>query len=263
MFGATAIWVSSADAQLAPPTNPDELPQLKPGVPAGYISRDQLIDSLVLLPPPPADGSEGLAADEETRRAAIKLRGSMRWNLASRDADYSSPKMVDAFACTLGITISPEATPHLNILLRRTFVDAGLATYKAKDHYNRTRPFVVAKDTTCYPKDDEKLRKDGSYPSGHSAFGWAWALILAEMLPDKANAIVQRGFDFGQSRIICGAHWQSDVNAGRVIAAAVVAQLHANATFVAQFKEAQKEVMAARASGPPPDCELEQQSKAQ
>jgi acid phosphatase (class A) len=261
VFGAVLVWTSSAGAQSIPSTNPDELPQIRPGVVAGYIARDKLIDSLALLPPPPSNDSESLVADEAARRAAAKLRESARWKLAARDADYTSPTVVDAFACTLGVKISAEATPHLNMLLRRTLVDAGLATYKAKNHYNRTRPFVAAKMTTCYPKDEEKLTKDGSYPSGHSAFGWAWALILAEMVPDKANAIIQRGFDFGQSRVVCGAHWQSDVSAGRVVAAAVVAQLHANDDFRAQFKEAQKEVAAARAGNDAADCALEQAAK--
>ena len=41
--------------------------------------------------------------------------------------------------------ISEQATPNLNMLLRRTLTDAGLATYKAKNHYQRTRPFVALK----------------------------------------------------------------------------------------------------------------------
>lgn len=63
------------------------------------------------------------------------------------------------------------------------------------------------------------------------------------------------------SRVVCGVHWQSDVNAGRLVAAAVVAQLHANPDFVAQLGEAKKEVVAARASAKAaPDCTLEQQA---
>lgn len=260
VLGAAVACSSLARAQSIPSTNPDELPQLRPGVVAGYIPRDKLIDSLALLPPPPEAGSEAQASDDAARRAAIAIRETVRWKLAARDADYTSPKSVDAFACTIGITISPSDTPHLNMLLKRTLVDAGLATYKAKIKYNRTRPFVAANDnTTCYPKDEEKLRKDGSYPSGHSAYGWAWALILAEMVPDKADAIIQRGYQFGQNRIICGVHWQSDVNAGRVVAAAVVAQLHTNADFKAQFGAAQKEVQAALANNPTPDCALERE----
>lgn len=263
VLAAAIASMSLANAQSVPSTNPDELPQLRPGVVAGYIPRDKLIDSLALLPPPPDAGSEAQASDDAARRAAIAIRETARWKLAARDADYTSPKSVDAFACTIGITISPTATPHLNMLLKRTLVDAGLATYKAKIKYNRTRPFVAANDnTTCYPKDEEMLRKDGSYPSGHSAYGWAWALILAEMVPDKADAIIQRGYQFGQNRIVCGVHWQSDVNAGRVVASAVVAQLHTNADFKAQFGAAQKEVQAALANNPTPDCALEREAAA-
>lgn len=260
-IGAALLGGCTVMGPAEPSTDPAKLPQLRPGVVAGYLPREQLVDSLALLPPPPVPGSAAQAADEEARRAAIPGRGSARWELAARDADYRSVRAVDAFACTIGVAISPEATPHLNMLLRRTLVDAGLGTYKAKTRYNRTRPFVEAKDSTCAPQDEEALRKDGSYPSGHSAFGWAWALILAEMAPDRADAILRRGYDYGQSRVYCGFHWQSDVYAGRVVGAAVVAQLHANPDFVAQFRAAQKEVAAARTSGKPaPDCTLERRA---
>lgn len=261
--GATLSAIA-ANAQTLPSTNPDQVPQLRPGVVAGYMPREGLVDSLALLPPPPSGGSEEHAADDVARQSVTTLRESARWKLAFRDSDYSSPKAVDAFACTLGITITQADTPHLNMLLRRSLVDAGLATYKAKTHYNRTRPFVAANDNTiCSPLEEAALRKDGSYPSGHSAIGWAWGLILAEIAPDKANDLIQRGYDFGQSRVVCGVHWQSDVNAGRLVASAVIAQLHANPDFMAQLGAAKKEVAAARASAKAaPDCTLEQQATA-
>ena len=82
------------------------------------------------------------------------------------------------------------------------------------------------------------LAKDGSYPSGHASLGWAWGLILAEMAPERANALVARGQAFGQSRVICGVHWQSDVTQGRIIGAATVARLHADPVFRAQVDAA-------------------------
>jgi len=63
----------------------------------------------------------------------------------------------------------------------------------------------------CTPEDEEVLRKDGFYPSGHTALGWAWALILTEIAPDRADAILARGRAFGVSRNICNVHWHSDV----------------------------------------------------
>ncbi|HEX8056091.1 MAG TPA: phosphatase PAP2 family protein, partial [Novosphingobium sp.] len=104
------------------------------------------------------------------------------------------------------------------------------------------RPFVAHGNTTCLPRDEAMLRKDGSYPSGHSALGWGWALVLAELAPEKADAILQRGRDFGQSRLVCNAHWASDVDAGRLVAAATVARLHADPVFTADLAAARQEL---------------------
>ncbi|MFC0282101.1 phosphatase PAP2 family protein [Camelimonas abortus] len=254
----------AADASAPPPTDPAALKELRPGVLPGYLPREQLVDSLALLAPPPSPGSPQAVADEAVRAAASRLRDTPRGRLAARDADYRSPAVVEAFSCALGVKISRSATPHLNMLLRRTLTDAGAATLKAKQAYFRQRPFVVSPDhATCYPADEEHLRKDGSYPSGHAAFGWTWALVLAAAAPEKANAILRRGYEFGQSRVICNYHWQSDVDAGRLIGAAVAAQLQSSPVFRAQLAEAAREIRAAQASGADaPDCSVEQAAAA-
>ena len=91
------------------------------------------------------------------------------------------------------------------------------------------------------------LRNDGSHPSGHSALGWAWALVLTGIAPDRADALLQRGHAFGQSRVVCGVHWQSDVAAGRLVASATYARLQSDPVFQAQRTLARKELAAARA----------------
>ncbi len=215
-------------------------------LPPGFLQRDQLPDSLALLPVPPADGSAALERDEAARRDAEAWRGTARWTLAASDADLSFPHAASTYSCAAGIAISKEATPRTYALLGKSLIDIGLSTYRAKDEYKRTRPFVMHQAATCYPKDEPALRNDGSYPSGHSAVGWGWALILAELLPESADAILRRGRDFGQSRVVCNVHWQSDVDAGRVIASATVARLHADATFRAELEAARRELAAAR-----------------
>lgn len=145
------------------------------------------------------------------------------------------------------------------MLMHRSWTDAIVATLAAKNHYKRVRPFVVNKQTSCTPDWEKELIKDGSYPSGHTSIGWTWALILAEIDPDRADTILSRGYAFGQSRVVCGVHWQSDVTAGRVIASAVVAKLHSDPVFRAQLDAAKKELAAARAKGLKPaiDCKAE------
>jgi acid phosphatase (class A) len=150
------------------------------------------------------------------------------------------------------VQISEKTTPHLYTLLRRTLVDAGGATYTAKNKYQRTRPFVVHNQPTCTPDEEAALRKDGSYPSGHSALGWAWASVLTELAPERADALLQRGRSYSQSRGVCGVHWKSDIDAGRLVGAATVAELHGNAVFLAQMDAAKKEIAKARAAGQTP-----------
>ena len=250
-----ACFASLAACSTPPPISPEAVGEVRPGsgILKGYLDRKDLPNALALLPPPPAAGSPAEAADLEAYRAFVGLRGSPRWELASRDADLSFPALVRPFACALGMPISTERTPHLAMLLRRSMIDAGLATYTAKDHYNRVRPFVARKEASCSPVEEPRLVKDGSYPSGHSALGWAAGLVLAGVAPDRADAVLARGYQYGQSRAVCGVHWQSDVDAGRVVGAAAVARLQAEPAFVAQMAEARREVAAMRAAGARPD----------
>ena len=101
--------------------------------------------------------------------------------------------------------------------------------------------------------------KDGSYPSGHTAIGWAWALILTEIVPSRTDAILARGRAFGDSRLVCNVHWQSDVNEGRVMGASTVARLHADVGFRGDLDAAKTEYAVAVAKGlkPSRDCAAE------
>lgn len=214
---------------------------------AGFLADSDLPDSVALLGAPPADGSAAAAADEEAYRATRALRGSPRWALAARDSNLDFPEATQAFTCALNVPITEKDTPHLYDLLRRTLSDAARATAKAKNYYHRVRPFVVNREGTCTPSVETQIRKNGSYPSAHSTVGWVWALILAEIAPDRMNAILARGEAFGRSRVICGVHWQSDVVAGRILGAGLVARLHADPSFRAQLEAARKELAIARA----------------
>lgn len=259
---ALAVLAGCQTAPPAPPTSPEVVGEFRAGSGylKGYLDRKQLPDSLTLLPKPPTEGSAEAAADLAVHRATRALRDTPRWALASADDNLKFPKAAEVFSCALDMPISQEATPHLNMLLRRTLADAGGATYKAKDKYQRARPFMVFNEPTCTPGEEAHLRKDGSYPSGHSALGWAWALVLTQVAPERTDALAQRGRAYAQSRGVCGVHWKSDIEAGRFVGSAAVARLQSNAVFQAQLAEAKKEVAKARAAGwvpPGPTCAAE------
>ena len=245
----------------APPTSPELVGEFRAGSGylKGYLERAQLPDSLALLAPPPAAESAEQAADLAIYRASRALRSTPRWAQAAVDDNLKFPKAAEVFSCALDLPISQQATPHLNMLLRRSLLDSGLSTYAAKDNYKRQRPFAVLQEGTCAPASEPALVKDGSYPSGHAALAWGWALVLAELAPERANALLQRGHAFGQSRVICGVHWQSDVDAGRLMGAATIARLHADPSFKAQAALAAEEIRQAHAKGltSPLDCAAE------
>jgi acid phosphatase (class A) len=242
----------ASSARVVAPTSAAEVGEFRHGFLNGYLAPAELPDSLALLPAPPAAGSPAQAADDTAFRELTKFQGTPRGTLAVQDADLSFPKAAEVFSCALGVPISERDTPNLIMLLRRTLTDAGLATYKAKDKYKRVRPFVVFKVPSCTPAEDTFLAKDGSYPSGHTSVGWAWAMVLTEVAPDRTDAVLQRGRAFGQSRGICGVHWESDIESGQVIGAATVARLHASPVFRTQIEAARAEITSERSRGAAP-----------
>ncbi|WMJ71134.1 phosphatase PAP2 family protein [Stenotrophomonas sp. 24(2023)] len=215
----------------------------------GYLDKSAVPASLALVPAPPAAGSAGFALDEQVSREARALRGTPRFAQATRDAELGFPAGANQFSCAIDVDVDAVKTPALYRLLERSRIDASAGTKAAKNHYQRARPFMVNNEPTCTPDDEDGLRRNGSYPSGHTSIGWAWALILSEIAPDRADAIQARGRNYGESRLVCNVHWQSDILEGRFMGAAVVARLHDNAGFQKDLLEARREIAAARKAG--------------
>ena len=156
-------------------TSPTDLKEIQAGSYKGllksYLEPDSLPDSLKLLAAPPKKDLAAFDLDVATAEDTFLLQGSSRWKLARRDADLDLPAATGIYSCALGIQISQEDTPKLYTLLRRSLTDAGMATYRAKNHYQRPRPFTQNDELMCTPEIEAGLRNDGSYPSGHTSVG--------------------------------------------------------------------------------------------
>lgn len=207
-----------------------------------FLKSEQAVNSYKLLPPPPEYDDVSFLADEAGYFYGRSLINKPRWNLAKVDADLSDDGIGSQFSSAVKFEISKNNTPKLYEFLLKLRKDNDNAASFAKKYYMRVRPFVMFDVKTCEPDDEPFLRNSGSYPSGHSTSGWSFALILSEMIPERSEQILKRGFDYGQSRVICGAHWQSDVDAGRVLAAAMLSKLKSNNEFNQSFNEVKKEV---------------------
>jgi acid phosphatase (class A) len=227
----------------------------------GYLPLDSLPKIHELIPPPPEAGSAALAYDEEVSKKNLALEGTSRWQLATEDAN----RVGEAFSCALNAPITEKDTPLLYMLLQRVCMDAGLATSQTKQKYKRSRPFIVNNEPICTPEVKEWLRGNGSYPSGHTACGWACALILAEIAPEYTDTILARGRAFGQSRVVCNVHWQSDVTEGRFVGTVVVARLHSEPAFRADVEAARIELETVRGKNmrPSGDCIAEAEALAE
>lgn len=222
---------------------------------AGYLKPAAMPDALMLLPPPPADGSKALVLDKKAEAKALALHGTPRWALAINDADLFTPKATSSFSCAAGFTISPVETPKIDAILRKVGSDFGLSTYPVKTKYQRTRPFVGNGKPVCTPDYENVLRKDGSYPSGHAAIGFGWSMILAEIIPNRNGKLLARGKAFADSRRVCNVHFKSDIEAGGVMAKAVFKALLADPVFQADFAAAKAEAKALKPVKP--ECAVE------
>ena len=257
----------------------DFLEQLmKTQVLEGYLAHNELPNSLVLLPPPPKQDALTHQNDVDINKKALALKNTARWKQGAIDSNLLFPKAADVYSCAANVEISQKNTPTLYKLLQKSMVDIGTSPYKAKEAYQRTRPFIQNGQDICnlteqeqkqyglvYQEPKSSLAKDGSYPSGHSAIGWGWALIMSEVVPQRKDHILLRGRTFAESRVVCNIHWQSDIVQGKTMGAATVALLHSNQDFLSDIKKAKQEVAKAQRLNKRPDtkeCAREQDALA-
>lgn len=232
MLTVIALWVATTMAAQENSVQP-------------YLTTEQLPNLIKCLPPPPAFGSPEFANDVMRYQwGKLQRQDELRAGIARRDAVWSYDALLAEFNEPFGLTISRTETPEIWKLLETSLVTTDQMRVAPKRFYNRTRPYIRYKEhilTYGIEEDEEELGKEGSYPSGHTMRGWITALLLAEVNPANADTIFARGWMYGESRVIVGAHWQSDVDATRVGASIAYAALQGSAAFRKQMEKAQAE----------------------
>ena len=168
---------------------------------------------------------------------------------ATTQSDSSSGKYFFANATTDGKTPVSEAAA---VILREIdgtpdIFGAGYgrpAGSPGADAYGNSRPFqtepstapIIGPDYFNVPSDNMvynqgpimNLIDSPSFPSGHTTYGYMGSLVLAVLVPDRYQQMIARGAEYGNDRILMGAHYAMDVLGGRTLATYDLAHLLAN-----------------------------------
>lgn len=207
-----------------------------------YKELSQLPNLLQIMPAPPSFESAEFANDVVRYGWGKQQRlDPERLDMAVADAEwFDHTKVYLRWKDAFGLELSPTETPEIWKLLEASLATTDPMNHETKDFYLRQRPFERFGDDM--PTDEEeKVRGRGSYLSGHCMCGWVISLVLAQVAPERANQLFIRGLEYGDSRVIVGAHWQSDIDASYTAGSIGFCALQGCEEFVAQMKKAQQE----------------------
>jgi len=231
---AGGISQTATQPAVTTPLAPAASAQTPAARPAGFLTSATLPNAIATIPVAPKEGEARNTLDWDIFRTTRALEGT-------------------DFSCSVGVSLTPENSPALMGILGRTTLDAGLAAEAAKQLYRRTRPFLHNPGNICIDREGG-IAKSFDYPSGHASLGWTAGLVIAQLAPDHATPVLARGRAYGESRVVCGVHNMSAVEAGRTNAAGVFAALQGSDEYRAALDKARAELAAARAAGGVPDA---------
>ncbi len=220
-----------------------------------YLAKGAFGILAVLPPAPRRDDPRGRSARAIFRQTRT-FAGSARWGLATNDVKLGIDDLIRDFSCAMGVVLTSQNAPLTARLMDKAGSDTARNTGIAKAFYKRQRPCLIDKGPVCQPVAG--LAGSYDYPSGHTTEGWTSAILLAQLAPDRATAVLARGRAFGESRIVCGAHNAIAVEAGRLSASATLTAAASSLAFQMNFAAARTEMTALRRSSttPRPDISV-------
>lgn len=198
----------------------------------------KMLDLTILVPPPPAKGSDADKADTAAVLMAQANASEARKAQALADSDETVYVM---FTSVLGEKFVAANTPKAAKLFERIGDSEDDTLDAAKPIFGRVRPWLANPDIKAIARPT----KSGSYPSGHTTRVTIDAIMMAAMLPEKKEAIWDRANDYAESRVIGGMHYPTDLLAGWRTGTAMATVMLQDPAFKADFEAAKVEVRAA------------------
>jgi len=221
-----------ADDTMAQPSQPVQLSHL-------HYLNGKKPNVIELLAPPPLPNSAEQAADMDEVRAVCHTAPSNDIAIAFTEKKFD----IFNFTPAIGTFFLSNNLPRTLAFIERVQRDAEVVTDNAKNFYKRPRPYVLDPSLAS-----GKLEKSFSYPSGHSTESMVLAQVLADLFPDKRDAIIAEARTIGWHRVEIARHYPTDIYAGRVLAQAIVHQMKKSDKFQTDFAKAKAEIASAQAT---------------
>jgi acid phosphatase (class A) len=199
----------------------------------------QEVNLVDLLPPPPANDS---AKTKQEVGQILSIQVTRTPEMEAR-AKADAEETIFRFADTVdNPKFMKENLPKFSAFFDRVLATEGAVVDPAKDVWKRTRPHLLYPDLI---KPAVPLSKSGSYPSGHTTAGTLMGVVLANMLPEKRDAIMARAWEFGWNRVIGGIHYPTDIEAGRISGITIAETIMQHEDYKTEFAAAKAELRSA------------------
>ena len=209
-------------------------------LPAGYLTDETRPKDYAFILPPPSSTDGAYANDVYYYQWGVDKRANEE--LSEQALSDENASLYRVFGeDIIGITLSRRTTPEIIRLCERAASDANTANSTVKDEYQRTRPFVAFEEPSLNPDNDAEKAESYSYPSGHASRGYAFALALCTVAPERTSEIMLRAQYYALNRVVCGHHWKSDIDASLLLASAMFANVVCTDEYQQQLVKAREE----------------------
>lgn len=205
-----------------------------------FFTQEKAPHMELILPPPPSITDTRFLDDFAQYQWGKSIRHTERGQLAVEDAGIGADYFLKRFSPAVGKELSRENNPELYLLFSRAHRTESVSGRSAKQFFSRVRPYQQFKEESGVPRGENPTDYT-SYPSGHTHAAWLVGLILTAIDPEHTEAIMNTAYEIGQSRVIVGFHYQSDIDAGRVVGSVTFARLWSEPEFQAQLAKAREE----------------------
>jgi len=209
--------------------------------PRSIVPTDQMPKAQNYLPDFYMPGDPRFLGDSVQYEIGKSIRDTERGELAVADASSSLSYFMKRFGQVMGVPeMNQKDYPAVAELINVTMNQARNSIQSTKDYFKRERPYSYFNQQSAVPQSEQENDLT-SYPSGHAVRGWAIALSLIGVDPEHQDEILKVGYELGQSRVIVGFHYQSDVEAARICASAAFARLCTEPEWLELFNAAKTE----------------------